>query len=132
MTTLPDLQPGDAPMRPSPRTASAPSVESSAPLRAALELLLRARCYAVPLRLDVWDFDVEIAALHQAGIDNSDLRILAYLGYVEHALERTPPGQDHRVFRQVSPLTLAARTCFVLTEKGVALLQSAPSRLTSP
>lgn len=113
-------------MRPSPRPAAAPTVESSASVSAALGQLLRARNYAVQPGLDVWDFAVEIAALHQADIDNSDLRILAYLGYVEHALERTPPGQAHRVFRRTGKLTLTARTCFVLTEKGLAHLQSAP------
>jgi hypothetical protein len=111
-------------MRPPPRTFTAPAVESSASLRAALCQLLRARNYALQLRLDVWAFAVEIDALHQAGIDNSDLRILAYLGYVEHALERTPPGESDRIFRRTGKLTLNTNSCFVLTDKGLTLLQS--------
>src|SRR4051794_18197734 len=97
----------------SPRPpAGAPAAASSPSCRAALELLLRARAYAEQLRLDVWDFAVEIDALRAAGVDHSDLRLLSCLSYVEHAEEHTRPGRDRRSFRRAGRVTLGARTCF--------------------
>jgi hypothetical protein len=122
-------------MRPSPAPLSAgtPAGAPAPSLRAALQILARARTYAAQLHLDVWDFAVEIDALRAAGIDNSDLRLLTCQGLVEHAEECTPSGEQRRTFAAGGALVLGGRTCFVLTAKGCAHLETdAPPAVAVP
>jgi len=108
-----------------------PLKELPARLRAALAQLAEARSYARDAQRDVWDFAVEITALHALGLTTSDLRWLACKGYIEHAREVTQPGEDGRAFRPTSNLTFTKRTCCVLTPKGLSFLEGMGSDGTS-
>jgi hypothetical protein len=88
------------------------------PIARGLTLLRQSLEYAVDLTRDPWDFAVEIAALREAGMSNSDLRWLACKEFIEHAAEVTVAGKDGREFRPTGNLTFDERTCFVLTEGG--------------
>jgi hypothetical protein len=98
--------------------------------RAALSILLEAYEYARELRRSQWDFAVEINCLRVAGLTSSDLRWLACQELVEHGAELTRAGRDVRVFHPTGPLTFTKRTCFVLTETGVALARKGHSGAT--
>jgi hypothetical protein len=102
----------------SPRHSLSPAGEVCSYLQIALGLLLEAYDYAHQLERNVWDFAVEIETLRATGLSNSDLRWLQCKGYVVHAAETNPPGQDGRTFRQTGSLTFTKRTCFVLSEAG--------------
>jgi len=99
----------------------------------ALRLLLEAHRYARELDRRVWDFALEIDALRAVGCTFSELRWLVCKGYVAHASEITMPGEASRTFRRerIAGLTFRRKTCFVLTEAGVAfaagLVNDAPS-----
>jgi hypothetical protein len=93
-------------------------------LRAAFARLLEAYAYARDLHRDLWDFAVEIGSLRAEGLTLSDLRWLACKGYVEHAREVTHADGPRRVFRPGGELVLSKRTCFVLTERGLAMAES--------
>ncbi|HEV3416084.1 MAG TPA: hypothetical protein VG056_04705 [Pirellulales bacterium] len=89
-------------------------------IQAALAVLLEAYDYAQDLRLDPWDFAVELPTLRPLGLTNSDCRWLAGKGLVECAFELTLAGDERRSFRLCASLKLSKRTCLVLTEAGVA------------
>jgi hypothetical protein len=108
----------------SPAPLSRPDVRPDLPprLAAALRLLYEAHVYAASVQRDPWDFALEMASLRDAGLSASDLRWLACKGYVAHAAETTRPGKDRRSFHHNGLLTLADRSCFVLTEAGAAVV----------
>jgi hypothetical protein len=82
--------------------------------------LLEAFEYAHELDRSVWDFAVEIGELRKAGCTTSSLRWLVCKGFAEHAREAKPPDGGGRTFRRRGKLTFTAKTCFVLTETGIA------------
>jgi hypothetical protein len=88
-------------------------------LQAVLSVLLEAYEYALDLRLDAWDFAVEISTLRPLGMTNSDCRWLVGKGLVEAGFELTLSGDERRSFRQCTNLKLSKRTCLVLTSAGV-------------
>jgi hypothetical protein len=88
-------------------------------LQAVLSVLLEAHEYAQDLRLDPWDFAVELSTLRPLGLTNSDCRWLAGKGLVECGFELTLVGDERRSFRHCSNLKLTKRTCLVLTSAGV-------------
>jgi hypothetical protein len=92
-------------------------------------LLLQAERYAQVAGRPNWDFAVELEQLRQAGMTNSDLRLLASLGLVEHATERTPPEKDARSFQPEGQLVLSSRTCAVLTEEGSCTIAEVVAQL---
>lgn len=96
-----------------------------------MKLLLDAWDYAQDVKLDVWDFAVELDVLRNAGLGTSDLRWLLCKGYVRHAVEIPAERQDSRMFRPLGRLTVTDKTCFVLTEFGqqAAVSASAPQRM---
>ena len=94
--------------------------------REALRLLHHASEAASAQARDIWQFAVEIGQLYAAGLDNTDLRQLLCLGYLEHAWECTTGRSGQRIFLPLKTLVLPKRTCFVLTPKG----RDAASRLT--
>lgn len=126
--------PGDAaaPFPPSDRTDRgprplAPRVEQT------LIVLLEAYQYAQDLRLDPWDFAVELPTLRPLGLTNSDCRWLMGRGLVECGFELTLAGDERRSFRTCRNLKLSKRTCLVLTAAGVALASGqAPGMLFEP
>jgi len=89
---------------------------------AALEQLVESHQFARELDRSVWDFAVEIDDLHRAGLNNSDLRWLICKGYLLHAREVPPAGDQVRTFRPAASLVFGKTSCFVLTEAGVTLL----------
>lgn len=99
-------------------------------LRAALEQLLEARRGAELLKVDVWTFAVELSSLLGGGCTPTQLRLLVAAGYSDHAADVTKPTDMTRAFEPESPLKFGPQTCFVLTEAGIKLLESAP--LPSP
>lgn len=90
----------------------------------ALHLLLEAFDFAEDTDSSRWDFAVEIQGLRTLGLRNADIRWLIKRGYVEHAREVTPRGDDGREFRSNGNLSFCRRTCFVLTEAGVTVALS--------
>jgi hypothetical protein len=64
---------------------------------------------------------VEISTLREARLTTIDLRWLAMKGYIHHAPETTPAGQNRRTFRKDGPHPLSAKTCVVLTEAGAEM-----------
>jgi hypothetical protein len=111
---------------PAPAVTPVEAIENSAPraalsprLEAVLSVLLEAYEYAQDLRLDSWDFAVELSTLRPLGLTNSDCRWLVGKGLVEAGFELTLAGDERRSFRQCTNLKLSKRTCLVLTAAGV-------------
>jgi hypothetical protein len=87
---------------------------------AALASLLEGHAYAKSLNHDVWQFALGIAALRQGGLSLNDIRWLLYRKLVLHGLETTQPGEDRRTFRAAGAMRFDRRSCFVLSEAGMA------------
>ena len=92
-----------------------------APIQAAIVRLAEAHDYARDMQCDLWDFAVEIDALASLGLSDKDLRGLVAGGYIEHGQEMTKPSDPARRFRPAGSRAFTAKTCFVVTEKGLAL-----------
>jgi hypothetical protein len=90
--------------------------------RPALALLLQARAYAADLGISPWEFAVEAEELCRYGLSINDTRYLAQLGYVDHARELPANGCRHRRFQPNGEGTPDRRTCFVLNERGLAVV----------
>jgi len=104
--------------------ASARSTTETPPhLHDGLALLLQAHEYAQQLSQDVWEFAVELPVLRAAKLSNSDLRWLAGMGYVEHAVETTGPTDRARQFRRTPLVSFGEAACLVLTASGVMVAQ---------
>ncbi len=86
----------------------------------ALGLLARARQYARSAACCVWQFAVDIDTFSRAGLTPNDVRWLIHRRCVEHRLETTEPGAESRSFRD-SDCSLHARSCFIVTDAGLAL-----------
>jgi len=89
--------------------------------REALAMLMQAYEYALELGQDVWDFAVELDTLRTANVSNSDLRWLASMRYIEHAVETTRIADGGRSFRRTRPMIFPDGTCVVLTAAGAAM-----------
>ncbi len=89
-----------------------------------LLLLVTAHDYAVDLGRDRWDFATEIGTLKRLGLTKNDFRWLVGKGFVQHAAEITMPGTAQRQFQAEGESTFTAKTCFVLTDKGLAEMES--------
>ena len=96
-------------------------------IQAALVELAKAHSYARGMESDPWEFAVEIERLIARGLTTSDLRWLAKNGYVEHAQEITQPGDEDRRFRSSRNTAFEGKTCFVLTNAGVAITDAQPT-----
>jgi hypothetical protein len=117
---------------PNDRLSAPTSAALSANGIAGLAQLAKADGYAREVQRPGWDFAVEIAGLHAAGLTNSDLRWLACKGYVEHAVETTLAGSEARTFEREGRLTFGPATCFVLTESGAAFLRGSAAPADGP
>ncbi|MGD0897224.1 MAG: hypothetical protein ABR915_05265 [Thermoguttaceae bacterium] len=107
-----------------PLLRNSPDCESFVPaIREGLRVLLGAHNYAQDIGCGRWDFAVEIASLHEAGLATSDLRWLVCKNYVEHAREISVPGANGRQFESEGRLTFHRETAFVLTDIGVRVAQ---------
>jgi hypothetical protein len=94
------------------------------PATLALEILFEAYDLAQEVERDVWELAIGVRALRVAGVGDSWLRWLLCKGYAEQAVERSRPGDGARTFRRVANLGLFNRSCFVLTEAGVAYVRA--------
>ncbi len=92
--------------------------------RPTLETLSEAAAYSSDVESERWDFAVSIRRLEQLGLHETDLRWLKKKGLVEHQREVTLIGDDGRQFRPSGSLTFTRRSCFILTDKGIALARS--------
>jgi hypothetical protein len=102
-------------------SGAALSAARRARLSVALPLLREAFEDAQELGRDPWQFAVTDRALTAAGLIETDLRWLVAHGYANHAVERSRPDACRRDFRPAGNLVLCDRSCFVLTDSGVAL-----------
>lgn len=94
---------------------------SIADLQPGLRALLRAWHFAHDLKESLWEFAVEIRALHDSGMTDSDLRWLVAKGLVEFAHEELTTKIKYRRVRRRNQYPFTERTCFVLTETGSQL-----------
>ena len=101
-------------------------------IRAALAHLYEAHEYARETGRDAWDFAVEIHVLAALGASANVFRWLVCKGYADHAREITLDGDPGRSFRPEGGLSFGKRTCFVLTEEGVAYARSALKQAAAP
>lgn len=106
-----------------PTVGSLPGLSDSQAEKA-FRLLLDAYECAQQLSQDRWDFAVEIKCLEDIGIARSGFRSLVCSGLIEHAREMKPLGDELRAFRPTGKLRFRSKTCFVLTEDGVAYARS--------
>ena len=90
----------------------------------AMDTLVKAHQFACELARGVWDFAVEIGELRELGLTNSDLRWLICAGLVTRGEERESTADGPRRFQRGGALTLTEKSCFVLTEAGIALFQA--------
>jgi hypothetical protein len=137
-----------APVLASPRTVEATTEESTErrpvhvspttiarftpPIHSALSLLMDAATCAHDVGAEIWQFSVEISALLRTGLTTNECRWLVAKGLAKHACEMTTPESERRVFQPCTNLALPKRTCFVITDRGMAcsaeLLRSAAKR----
>jgi hypothetical protein len=87
---------------------------------AALGLLLRADAHARSVGDGRWQFAVGLRELLDAGVSSAALRRLVAEGLAEHAVEAVRLGATERRYRRVRSLAFPARTCFALTDAGLA------------
>ncbi|MCA9216092.1 MAG: hypothetical protein KDB27_23655 [Planctomycetales bacterium] len=90
-------------------------------LASALRQLLDAYRYAEDAQCSFWDFAVEISTLRTLGLTNTDLRWFVRKQYVEHRREVTDVQDNGREFRSTGDLSFSPTSCFVLTQRGVAI-----------
>ena len=96
----------------------------SAHIQAALNILNRGYFYSQDIDCNVWEFAEEIENLYAAGMTANDLRWLLRKQYVEHRQETTDVNDDQRVFIHVRNEVFCERSCFVLTQEGIAYSSS--------
>lgn len=71
---------------------------------------------------DLWDFALEIATLHAAGLTISCLRWLVAKRFADHGQESSVYGGPHRSFRPGAGYFFEPTTCVVLTPGGAAFV----------
>ncbi|HUT13176.1 MAG TPA: hypothetical protein VMY42_21995 [Thermoguttaceae bacterium] len=91
--------------------------------RTVLCVLWEAYQSAEEVRCGVWDFAVEIEELQRRGCTHSELRWLVSKGLVEHACEVESRDGRTRSFLRRSGLSFGEKTCFILTESGIAVVR---------
>ncbi|WP_397569649.1 hypothetical protein [Schlesneria sp. T3-172] len=92
-------------------------------LKNALSLLLQAHETAFRLSLPKWEFALEVHSIKEAGLNNNDLRYLICQGMTEHRVEITRRGARQRSFELPPGMSIDARSCFVLADERVQLVQ---------
>jgi hypothetical protein len=109
-----------------------PVARVTPPVHSALSLLMDAAKCAEDVGAELWQFSVEISALLRSGLTTNECRWLVAKGLAKHACEMTTNDADRRVFQPCTNLALPKRTCFVITERGMActteLLRSSAKR----
>jgi hypothetical protein len=93
-------------------------------IQSALILLLDAATFAQDAGSDLWDFSVEISALRDLGLTNTECRWIVANELASHACEMTHLDADRRTFQPCGNLSFTERTCFVITPRGTAQVQA--------
>jgi hypothetical protein len=101
-------------------------------LRAAMMELLAAHQYAIDARRDPWDFSLKIHELQALGLKENDFRWLICKQFVRHAREITLPADPRRAFRPEGGLTFSKRTCFIISDEGIAFARRLLAEVASP
>ena len=99
------------------------TTEFGEPLKQALRKLLRAYRFACDCSRSRWDFAVEIGELREIGVSSEELRWLIGKRLVDHAEENSQTGNTKRIFEAAGGFSLSDRTCFALTDNGIALIR---------
>jgi hypothetical protein len=94
-------------------------------VRTAFRLLLEANSFARDLHCDPWEFAIELADFHAAGVSNAALRWLLQQGFIEHAKETTQKAHSKRAFVQIPNSKFEPLSCFLLCDKGSFLAKEA-------
>jgi hypothetical protein len=84
-------------------------------------MLLVANDCARRLGVDIWQFAVALAELRQAGLSDTDMRVLVQRNLVEHGVEVTRRKDPRRTFCRTANLALFERSCLVLSPAGLEL-----------
>lgn len=82
--------------------------------------LSRAWQYSVECQRSRWDFAVELLNLDQDGVSHETLRWLIGKGLIEHGVESKDHQGIGRSFASPGGFTFSGRSCFVVTEDGLA------------
>jgi hypothetical protein len=80
------------PQKPTPPS---PPVSLTGAMRHGLAVLLAAHEGAATAQRSPWEFALERAACHAAGLTDTDLRLLSCAGWVAHARERSLGKKTH-------------------------------------
>ncbi len=92
-------------------------------VQVALRLLREALATAAALNRESWDFAIELDQLHSVGLSNTEIRVLLCGQFALHAYEERDTAGNVRTFRPIQNLSLPCEAAFVLTEKGLRLLE---------
>jgi hypothetical protein len=107
------------------RRIVATAVNRIAPrIQEGLVQLAEAYDYAYDVRVDRWQYAVEVDSLRRLGLTVDDLKWLVEQGYVEHRREVTTPDDRARKFRAGRRFVFGGQSCFVATAAGMALTTS--------
>lgn len=102
-------------------------------VHAGLMLLLESLAYAHDVAEDLWEFSVEWPELRRLGLTSNDVRWLIRKDLAQQARETTSADDAKRNFASCKTPMLSARTCLILTEKGLRLaLQTVASQANIP
>jgi hypothetical protein len=93
-------------------------------MRKGLAMLLRAHDAAAALDRPTRDFALELLALTDGGIDQTELRILICHGLAEHLVESAHAGAKVRRFRRARSTRMSPASCFTLSEHGLAIART--------
>ena len=74
----------------------------------------------------MWDFAVELNEFTNVGVSKHLLRVMVCDGVIEHRREITLSGQTKRMFAPEKDVVLTERSCFVLSNRGRAILSPPP------
>jgi hypothetical protein len=86
----------------------------------AIAMLAEAASFAAELTCDAWEFAIELADFHAAGVSSTTLRWMLKNTLIEHAVETTPAHHPRRTFKQVPNLKFGRRSCFAFSPASLA------------
>ncbi len=99
-------------------------VQHAGAITRGLSLLAEARDFAQGLDREIWDFAVELPALHAVGLSNSTIRCLLCMGYFEHSRGPVASSSLPDFCRNgTESLAFTPQSRFVLTQQGAETLQ---------
>jgi hypothetical protein len=103
--------------------------ESRPAVVATLRMLRESKRLAVSNNHDTWSLAVELHYLLAGGSNITILRWLVLERLIEHKKEMTRPEANQRRFQSSDSLRFGPRSCFVLSDKGLAFVVSTGATL---